>query len=219
LKWPEKKVPGASRTAGGNAQILGKKYPRFSKMVVDLGALIGVKRSGIYALSVPCLKQPRIIKVGNAKDLGARIDSYQLYHPFGIAVELLWIFPRAARNVDSRLREMERYIHAQLHAVRTTTRRRQTEWFWDSKAEVADAFLAAFEVFPQGTLVNPAYGFALPDLTPAEVRRHSKAKAETDRFARAQVELIRENFPRDYQYLCSCKGWEADSGQTFPCAR
>ena len=43
-------------------------------MVVDLAPLAGVKRSGIYALSVPCMKEPKIIKVGKAKDLRARIE-------------------------------------------------------------------------------------------------------------------------------------------------
>ena len=33
------------------------------KMVVDLAPLAGVKRSGIYALSVPCMKEPKIIKI------------------------------------------------------------------------------------------------------------------------------------------------------------
>ena len=188
-------------------------------MVVDLAPLAGLKRSGIYAVSVPCLKQPGIIKIGKAKDLRGRIDQYQLYFPFGVAVELLWIFPKGTRNVDSRLREMEWAIQAQLNPVHTTARRRRTEWFWDSKAEVADAFLAAFETFPQGLLVNPAFNFALPDLSSAEEKRNSKARAETDRIARDQAELIRKNFPRDHEFLCSCEKWEADPGQTFPCRR
>ena len=87
----------------------------------------------------------------------------------------------------------------------------------DSKAEVADAFLAAFEIFPRGLLVNPAFNFALPDLSSAEERRNSKAMAETDRIARDQAELIRKNFPRDHDFLCSCKRWEVDHGRAFRC--
>ena len=86
-------------------------------MVVDLAPLAGVKRSGIYALSVPCMKEPKIIKVGKAKDLRARIDQYQLYYPFGVAVELLWIFPKNTRDVDLKLQQMERAVHEQLSPV------------------------------------------------------------------------------------------------------
>ena len=103
-------------------------------MVVDLAPLAGVKRSGIYALSVPCMKEPKIIKVGKAKDLRARIDQYQLYYPFGVAVELLWIFPKNTRDVDLKLQQMERAVHEQLSPVHTTARRRRTEWFWNGKA-------------------------------------------------------------------------------------
>ena len=94
-------------------------------MVVDLAPLAGVKRSGIYALSVPCMKEPKIIKVGKAKDLRARIDQYQLYYPFGVAVELLWIFPKNTRDVDLKLQQMERAVHEQLSPVHTTARRRR----------------------------------------------------------------------------------------------
>ena len=80
------------------------------KMVVDLAPLAGVKRSGIYALSVPCMKEPKIIKIGKAKDLRARIDQYQLYYPFGVAVELLWNFPKNTRDVDFKLQQMERAL-------------------------------------------------------------------------------------------------------------
>ena len=57
-------------------------------MVVELGPLAGLKRSGIYAISVPCVKAPKIMKIGKAKDLRARLDQYQLYYPFGVAIEL-----------------------------------------------------------------------------------------------------------------------------------
>ena len=188
-------------------------------MVVDLAPLAGVKRSGIYALSVPCMKEPRMIKIGKAKDLRARIDQYQLYYPFGVAVELLWIFPKASRNLDSRLRQMERFIHEQLDPVHTTARRRQTEWFWNEKGEIADAFLLAGEMFAKGTLVNPAFRFSVPDLSAQEKRNNAKAQKEAAKLARAQAKLIREEFPRDYGFLCSCKHWEADPEQTFHCPR
>ena len=152
-------------------------------MVVDLAPLAGVKRSGIYALSVPCMKEPKIIKVGKAKDLRARIDQYQLYYPFGVAVELLWIFPKNTRDVDLKLQQMERAVHEQLSPVHTTARRRRTEWFWNGKAEVADAFLKATEVFTKGLLVNPAFHFSLPDLSPQEKASNTKAKAEFARLA------------------------------------
>ena len=61
-----------------------------------------------------------MIKIGKAKDLRVRIDQYQLYYPFGVAVELLWIFPKATRNVDSKLHQMERFIQKQLDPVHTT---------------------------------------------------------------------------------------------------
>ncbi len=186
-------------------------------MVVDLAPLAGVKRSGIYALSVPCMKEPKIIKVGKAKDLRARIDQYQLYYPFGVAVELLWIFPKNTRDVDLKLQQMERAVHEQLSPVHTTARRRRTEWFWNGKAEVADAFLKATEVFTKGLLVNPAFHFSLPDLSPQEKASNTKAKAEFARLSREQATLIRKHYPRDYAFLCSCKHWEADPEQVFHC--
>ena len=187
------------------------------KMVVDLAPLAGVKRSGIYALSVPCMKEPKIIKIGKAKDLRARIDQYQLYYPFGVAVELLWIFPKNTRDVDLKLQQMERAVHEQLSPVHTTARRRRTEWFWNGKAEVADAFLKATEVFTKGLLVNPAFHFSLPDLSPQEKASNTKAKAEFARLSREQATLIRKHYPRDYAFLCSCKHWEADPEQVFHC--
>ena len=189
------------------------------QMVVDLAPLAGVKRSGIYALSVPCMKEPKIIKVGKAKDLRARIDQYQLYYPFGVAVELLWIFPKNTRDVDLKLQQMERAVHEQLNPVHTTARRRRTEWFWDGKAEVADAFLKAMDIFAEGLLVNPAFHFSLPDLSAQEKASNSKAREELSRLARAQTTFIRENHPRDYAFLCSCKYWEADPEQLFHCPK
>ena len=188
-------------------------------MVVDLAPLAGVKRSGIYALSVPCMKEPKMIKVGKAKDLRARIDQYQLYYPFGVAVELLWIFPKNTREVDLKLQQMERAIHEQLAPVHTTARRRRTEWFWNDKDGVVDAFLKAMDIFAKGLLVNPAFHFSLPDLSAQEKASNSKAKEEVARLARAQAAFIREKHPRDYSFLCSCKHWEADQGQMFHCPR
>ena len=188
-------------------------------MVVDLAPLAGVKRSGIYALSVPCMKEPKMIKVGKAKDLRARIDQYQLYYPFGVAVELLWIFPKNTREVDLKLQQMERAIHEQLAPVHTTARRRRTEWFWNDKAEVVDAFLKAKGILAKGLLVNPAFHFSLPDLSAQEKASNSKAKEELGRLARAQSTFIREKYPRDYSFLCSCKHWEADPEQVFHCPR
>ncbi len=211
---------GAKRTRGmahGYESAPEEKSHDYGTMVVDLAPLAGVKRSGIYALSVPCMKEPRMIKIGKAKDLRARINQYQLYYPFGVALELLWIFPKNTRDVDSRLQEMERFIHKQLDHVHTTARRRQTEWFWNSKGEVVDAFLRGAEIFAEGTLVNPAFRFSVPDLTAQEKKDNAKAKKETARLAQAQADLIRENFPRDYAFLCSCSQWETDREQTFPC--
>jgi len=188
-------------------------------MVVDLAPLAGVKRSGIYALSVPCMKEPKMIKIGKAKDLRARIDQYQLYYPFGVAVELLWIFPKKTRDVDYRLSQMERFIQAQLNPVHTTARRRRTEWFWDDKEEIADAFLKATDVFTEGLLLNPAFHFSLPDLSAQEKNRNAKAKTELASYARAQSAFIRDNHPRDHAFLCSCKRWEADPEQVFHCPR
>ena len=188
-------------------------------MVVDLAPLAGVKRSGIYALSVPCMKEPKMIKIGKAKDLRARIDQYQLYYPFGVAVELLWIFPKNARDVDWRLQQMERFIQAQLNPVHTTARRRRTEWFWDDKEEIVDAFLKAADVFTKGLLVNPAFHFSLPDMSAQEKNRNAKAKKELASHARAQSARIRKNHPRDFAFLCSCKPWEADPEQVFHCPR
>ena len=156
-------------------------------MVLGLGELAGVKRSGIYALSVPCMKKPNITKIGKAKDLGSRLDQYQLYFPFGVAIELLWIFPKATKNVDMILQKMERFIHAQLNPVRTTARRRNTEWFWDSKPEIVDAFLRATEFFSSGFLVNPASPFSLQDMSAAEKKKNSKAKKEMQSIANSQL--------------------------------
>ena len=188
-------------------------------MVVDLAPLAGVKRSGIYALSVPCMKEPKMIKIGKAKDLRARIDQYQLYYPFGVAVELLWIFPKHTRDVEYRLQQMERYIQAQLSPVHTTARRRRTEWFWDDKEVVADAFLRATDIFAKGMLVNPAFHFSVPDLSVQEKVQNDKAKTELASHARAQATFIRKNHPRDYAFLCSCEPWEADPEQNFHCPR
>ena len=163
------------------------------------------------------MKEPKIIKIGKAKDLRARIDQYQLYYPFGVAVELLWIFPKNTRDVDLKLQQMERAVHEQLSPVHTTARRRRTEWFWNGKAEVADAFLKATEVFTKGLLVNPAFHFSLPDLSPQEKASNTKAKAEFARLSREQATLIRKHYPRDYAFLCSCKHWEADPEQVFHC--
>ena len=189
------------------------------KMVVDLAPLAGVKRSGIYALSVPCMKEPKIIKIGKAKDLRARIDQYQLYYPFGVAVELLWIFPKNTRDVDFKLQQMERAVHEQLSPVHTTARRRRTEWFWNGKTEVADAFLTAMDNFAKGMLVNPAFHFSLPDLSAHEKASNSKAREELGRLARAQSTFIRENHPRDHAFLCSCEHWEMDPEQSFHCPK
>ena len=145
-------------------------------MVHGLEELAGIKRSGIYALSVPCMKEPKLTKIGKAKDLGARIDQYQLYFPFGVAIELLWIFPKSTRGVDAKLLNLERAIHAQLNPVHTTARRKRTEWFWDSKKELATAFLQATEIFPDGILVNPAFHFSVLDKSAEEANRNSKAR-------------------------------------------
>jgi len=165
------------------------------------------------------MKEPKMIKVGKAKDLRARIDQYQLYYPFGVAVELLWIFPQNTREVDLKLQEMERAIHEQLAPVHTTARRRRTEWFWNDKDGVVDAFLKAMDIFAKGLLVNPAFHFSLSDLSAQEKASNNRAKAELTRRARAQAAFIREKHPRDYSFLCSCKHWEADQGQVFHCPR
>ena len=119
----------------------------------------------------------------------------------------------------SRLQQMERFIHRQLDPVHTTARRRQTEWFWNTKGEIADAFMRGAAEFPEGTLVNPAFRFSVQDLSAQEKKNNAKAKRETARLARAQVEFIRENFPRDFAFLCSCNKWETDKGQTSHCKR
>lgn len=186
-------------------------------MVHGLEPLAGIKRSGIYALSVPCMKDPKIIKIGKAKDLGSRIDQYQLYFPFSVSVELLWIFPKGVRNVDLKLQKVERFIHALLEPVHTTARRRRTEWFWDSKKKIADAFLQAANVFRGGLLVNPAYTFTLTDLSKEEMKRNLKAKIKIASIAKSQLTIMRKNFPRDYDFLCSCKNWKTDPGQYVRC--
>jgi hypothetical protein len=38
-------------------------------MVAELEPLAGLNRSGIYAISVPCVKAPKIMKIRKAKDL------------------------------------------------------------------------------------------------------------------------------------------------------
>ena len=174
-------------------------------MVVELGPLAGLKRSGIYAISVPCVKAPKIMKIGKAKDLRARIDQYQLYYPFGVAIELLWVFPKNTRNVDTLLTKMERFIQDQLDPVHTITRRKQTEWFWNEKKEIAEAFLKGTEIFPDGLLVNPAFHFSLTDMSDQERKKNKKAKEEMAHISQAQSTFIRENFPRDFAFLCSCK--------------
>ena len=188
-------------------------------MVVELGPLAGLKRSGIYAISVPCVKAPKIMKIGKAKDLRARIDQYQLYYPFGVAIELLWIFPKNTRNVDSLLTKMERFIQEQLDPVRTITRRKQTEWFWNEKKEIAEAFQRGTEIFPDGLLVNPAFHFSLLDLSDQEKKKNEKARKEMAQMSQAQSKFIRKNFPRDYTFLCSCRKWASDPNQTFHCPR
>ena len=155
-------------------------------MVVDLGPLAGLKRSGIYALSVPCVKTPKITKIGKAKDLRARIDQYQLYYPFGVALELLWIFPRGTRNVDQVLQQMEQFIHAQLDPVHTLSRRRQTEWFWNTKEEIAEAFLKAREIVRNGLLVNPAFHYSVSDMS-AQERRDNMLLLRAFRFSAAHL--------------------------------
>ena len=188
-------------------------------MVVELGPLAGLKRSGIYAISVPCVKAPKIMKIGKAKDLRARIDQYQLYYPFGVAIELLWIFPKNIRNVDFLLTKMERFIQEQLDPVQTITRRKQTEWFWNEKKEIAEAFLKGAELFPGGLLVNPAFHFSLADLSHQEREKNEKARKDMAQISRAQSAFIRKNFPRDYAFSCSCRNWKSDPNQRFHCPR
>ena len=114
---------------------------------------------------------------------------------------------------------MERAIHEQLAPVHTTARRRRTEWFWNDKEGVVDAFLKAMHNFAKGLLVNPAFHFSLPDLSAQEKARNSKAKEELAQLARAQAAFIRKKHPRDYSFLCSCKHWEADPDQVFHCPK
>ena len=184
-------------------------------MVVELGPLAGLKRSGIYAVSVPCVKAPKITKIGKAKDLRARIDQYQLYYPFGVAIELLWIFPKNTRNVDTLLKKMERLIQELLDPVHTITRRKQTEWFWNEKKEVAEAFLKGTELFPNGLLVNPAFHFSVVDLSDQEKKKNEKARKDMAQMSLAQSTFIRKNFPRDYAFLRSCRNWKSDPKQRF----
>ena len=181
-------------------------------MVVGLGEFAGIDRSGLYVLRAPCLSSPMIYKVGKTLNLRKRLDQYQLYFPFGFLVDLLWIFPRGLGNGRGKLDKAEKFIQARLDMIQTTTRRSKVEWYKNTKIEIVDTFILAFDNFSDigGQLVNPATPFAISDLTPAEARKNARESERMQAAAAVQLARIKSEHPDDFAFLCNCSNWAID---------
>jgi len=178
-------------------------------MVLGLEEFAGIDRAGLYVIRAPCVSSPRIYKVGKSLNLRKRLDQYQLYFPYGFLIDLLWIFPRGLKSVRRKLDQAEKFIQERLNMVQTTTRRARTEWYKNSKAQIVDVFIQAFDKFRDvgGQLENPSTAFAISDLTPTEARKNVRERERMRAAANAQLTHIRSEHPDDYQYLCSCSKW------------
>ena len=189
-------------------------------MVLGLAELSGIDRAGIYVVSMPCLKSPKIYKIGKTTNLRKRLDSYQLYYPFGVLVELLWIFPRRLGKPNSALSVAEKYIHNHLTMVHSTTRRAKTEWYKDGKQKIVDVFLDAFDHFRYigGQIENPNRSFVLADMTIAETRKNKIDSRRMLETALSQLAHMQREHPDDYDFLCTCNNWIIDRKQNMRCA-
>ena len=116
-------------------------------MVLRLEEFAGVDRAGLYVVRAPCQASPRIFKIGKTLNLRKRLDQYQLYFPYGFMIDLVWIFPRNLKDAKRRLDQTEKFVHEKLNMVQTTTRRGKTEWSKNSKAQIVDVFIQAFDEF------------------------------------------------------------------------
>ena len=181
-------------------------------MVAGLGEFAGIDRSGLYVLRAPCLSSPMIYKVGKTLNLRKRLDQYQLSFPYGFLVDLLWIFPRGLKNVRGKLDKAEKFIQGKLDMVQTTTRRSKVEWHKNTKIQIVDTFILAFDSFSDigGQLENPATPFAISDLTPAEARKNARESERMRAAAAVQLARIKSEHPDDFAYLCNCSNWAID---------
>ena len=100
--------------------------------------------------------------------------------------------------------------------IQTTTRRSKVEWYKNTKIEIVDTFILAFDNFSDigGQLVNPATPFAISDLTAAEARKNARESERMQAAAAVQLARIKSEHPDDFGHGQTTPRTSRDGNET-----